>query len=144
MRMAVDLRLRHWAGVLLGSAGFWKALSAWVGLLVLAGAAFTLGGPVVLVLVIAIVVTVVAFARVGAPSHWSHWLVVTSLALGAISGWYVWWVAGVAMDAADSFTPEPPAAAWGGAGVVVFLSSGLLLILAAVIAVRREIRPSAS
>jgi MarR family transcriptional regulator, organic hydroperoxide resistance regulator len=87
-----------------------------------------------LILVGVVVVTVVAFARAGATSHWSHWLV------GPGVGCLLWWVAGVAIDAADSFTPVPSAAAWGGVGIVVFLARGLLLIGAAAIAVRREIQ----
>ncbi len=139
-RLSVDLRLRWWARVLLGGTGAAKALVAWTGLLALVAAAFVLGGIVVLLLAGVVVVLVVALARSGTPSDWSHWLVVIAISVGVCSGAFVWWAAGAKIDAADSFAAEPPAAAWGGAALLVFLASGVLLVVAAVVAVRRERR----
>jgi hypothetical protein len=47
-------------------------------------------------------------------------LLIASLVIGAVSATFVWWVAGVRIDAGDSFTEEPAAAALGGTALVVF------------------------
>lgn len=140
VRMAVDLRLRRWARVLLGGAGAARALTAWAGLLVLVAAAFMLGGIVLVFLAGVVLVLVVVLARAGTPSHWSHWLVVASVVLGAGSGAFSWWALGASVDAEDAFRPQPATTAWIGTGLLVFLASGILLIVAAVVAVRRESR----
>lgn len=137
-RMAVDLRLRWWARVLLGGAGASRAVTTWMGLLVLVVAAFLLGGIVLLFLAGVALVLGVVFALAGTPSHWSHWLVVASVVLGAGSGAFSWWALGASVDADDAFRPQPAATAWIGTDLLVFLASGLLLIVAAVVAVRRE------
>lgn len=48
---------------------------------------------------------------------------IVSLAISLVSAWFVWWVAGAVIDAADSFTTAPPITHWGGTAIIVFLIS---------------------
>jgi len=139
LRLAVDLRARHVGRLLLGGRGWRRATGAWLALLgglVVAGL-LPLGAVITLLVLLGLVVIL---ARAGAPSHWSHWLMVTSIVTGAASGAFVWWAAGVKIDAADAMTPEPAAAAWGGAALVLFALSALILVASAVVSATRERR----
>lgn len=138
-RLAVDLRARRLGGLLLGAHGRPAAVGAWVALV---GGLVVLGllpfGLVLVVLVLLALATVLA--RVGIPSHGTHWLLVTSIVVGAASATFVIWAARAKLAAADAGVPEPAATAWGGAAVVVFLCSGAALVASAVGAVTRERR----
>ncbi len=138
LRLAVGLRAQQIGRSFLGKAGVVRALGAWLILLGLLVLAVLLGGVMLLVAVLALAGFVVVLARVGTPSHVSHWLMVASIACGTVSGAFVWWVASVRIDAADAMGPEPAAAAWGGAALVVFALSAVTLVVSAVIATTRE------
>lgn len=140
LRVAIGLRARQIERVFLGRRGAAAAIGAWLGLLGLLVLADILGSLVVVVAVLVIVVLVGVMARAGTPSHVSHWLMVTSVALGSVSAAFVWWAAGAKIDAADAMTAEPGAAAWGGVALIVFAFSSVTLIASAVIAVARERR----
>jgi hypothetical protein len=68
--------------------------------------------------------------------HWSYSLLIASLAISAVSTAFVWWVLGLRIDAADSFSPEPAAASWGGVALAVLGLSVLGMIVAVVTAAR--------
>lgn len=139
-RLAVDLRTRHVGRLLLGGRGWRRAAGAWLALLgglVVAGLLLPLGAVITVLVLLGLVVIL---ARAGTPSHWSHWLMVVSIVTGVASGGFVWWAAGVKIDAADAMTPEPAAAAWGGAALVLFALSALMLVASAVVSATRERR----
>ena len=139
-RLAVDLRARYVGRLLLGGRGWLRAVGAWlalVGGLVVTGVLLPFGAVFFALILLGLVVVL---ARAGTPSHWSHWLMVASIVTGAASAAFVWWVAGVRIDAADAMTPEPPAAAWGGTALIVFLASGVALVASAVVSATRERR----
>jgi hypothetical protein len=136
--MALQLRLRHAGNLLLGKSGPWRALSAWVVLAAVAVLALLLGNIILLLGLIVAALAIVALTRAGVHSHWSHALLVASLIAGTVSAAFVWWVLGVRIDAADSFTQEPPAASWGGTALVVFALSAVGVVVSAVIAATRE------
>ncbi len=142
LKLARRLRARQLERLLLGGRGLGRAAVGWVGVAGLALAAFLVGNVVLLALVLTVVLLVVVFARAGAPSHWSHWLMVTSLVVGAAAAGFVWWVSGVRIDAADSGTPEPAIAAWGGLALIMAALSSIGLLVAAGAAVTRERRLS--
>lgn len=139
-RLAVRLRTRQVERVFLGLHGSVPALSAWLGLVALCVAAFLFGNAILLLAFLALLGLVVVFSRAGTPSHWSHWLMVLSIVTGAISAGFVWWVAGVKISVADSMTPEPAAAAWGGTALILFVLSGCALVVSALVAATRERR----
>jgi hypothetical protein len=137
-RMAVRLQGRRVEHALLGRRGIGVAVAAWVLLCALVIAALLFGGPVLLAVVVAFLLLSTALARAGAPSHWSHWLMIASVVTGIVSAAFVWWAAAAMVDAADALTPTPQAATWGGVGLMAFAASCVGLLGSAVMAVRRE------
>jgi hypothetical protein len=137
-RVAIGLRARQIERVFLWRRGAAAAFGAWLALLGLMVLAGILGGLVLLVAALVILVLIGVLARAGTPSHVSHWLMVTSVALGSVSAAFVWWAAGAKIDAADALTAEPAAAAWGGVALIICAVSLVTLIVSAVIAVTRE------
>jgi hypothetical protein len=137
-KMAFRLRSRQVERVFLGQRGAVAMGLAWAAVLVVLVAAFLLGNVLLLLAVLMLGMLALVFARAGAPSRWSHWLMVTSILTGAASAAFVWWVAGVTIDAADSMTREPPAAAWGGFALVMLGLSAVAFIASVVGAVVRE------
>jgi hypothetical protein len=77
-------------------------------------------------------------SHAGRPSHWSSWLMVAGGITVVASAAFVWWVAGLKIDAADAMTAEPPIAAWGGAALIVCAVSILGFLAATIIAATRE------
>lgn len=140
LKLAVGLRARQIERALVGGAGAPAAIGTWLALLGLLALAGILGGPVLSVAVLVSLGLAVILSRAGTPSHVSHWLMVTSIVFGVASAAFVWWVAGVKLDAADTMTPEPAAAAWGGAALIIFALSIVTLGVSAVIAATRERR----
>lgn len=138
MAMAVRLRLRQAGRTLLGGSGTGRAVLGW-GLVLLALSAASVIGSVVLVFAAVLLLgTVVALMQAGLPSRGSHRLMLVSGALTVLSSSYVWWVAGVRIDTADSGRAEPALAAWGGLGFVGMLVGFLGVIVSAAIAVTHE------
>jgi hypothetical protein len=138
MGMAVRLRVREIERLLLGGRGLVAAVLAWAVLLVVLVAAFLLGNVVLVGAVLLVGAVGVVLARAGTPSHWSHWLMVASVLVMATSVAFVWWVAGVKIEAADSGTPEPPIAAWGGTALLLLAASLVAFVGSAIFAARRE------
>ena len=77
-------------------------------------------------------------ARTGVQTHWSHLALLASLIVGAASAAFIWWTVGLSVDAADSFTPEPPVTHWTGTAVVLFALSALGVLVSGVIATVSE------
>ncbi|WP_028050799.1 hypothetical protein [Cellulomonas sp. URHD0024] len=140
VRLAVRLRMGQLGHVLVGRSGAGPALGLWGGLGALLVATSLIGGPFVVLSLVAVVAVVLILARTGTPSHWSHWLMVASVVVGVVAFGYVFWSVGAVVDAADDFRPEPAAAAYAGLGLVVMLLSAVGLIVSAVIAAHRERR----
>ena len=138
LSMAVRLRLRHTGRTLLGANGAGLAALAWVGLLAVLIAAFFIGSLVLVFAVLILGGVAVTLVQAGLPSRRSHRLMVVSVAIGALSFAYVWWVLGVTVDAADAGTPEPRLATWGGVGVVGVLLGVVGFIVASVVALVHE------
>lgn len=61
-----------------------------------------------------------------------RWVQIASLIIAFAAALFVWWVAGLKIEAADSFTTEPPITQWGGTAIVVFLFSMLTALGAGV------------
>jgi hypothetical protein len=139
-RMSTRLRSRNVERVLLGRFGAPRALGAWAVVVAVIGAALIFGGIVLLAAFAMLVALAVIFARAGAPSHWSHWLMVGSVVIGFASGAYFWWATGAVFDAEDAFRPAPPLAAWAGVGLIIFALCALTLLGSAVMASIREAR----
>lgn len=134
------LRMRQIERVLLGGRGVAAAGIAWAGLALAFVVTFLLGNVLVPVFLMVFAGVVVVLSRAGTPSRWSRWLMLVSMVAGVASAGFVWWAAGAKIDAADSFTPEPALAAWGGVGLIVFVVSFLGLAVSAAAAVARERR----
>jgi hypothetical protein len=77
-----------------------------------------------------------------ATQRWPIYLLILSLIVATASGGFVWWVAGVRIDAADSFTQEPAAASWGGAALITFGLSLVGAIVSAIIVARTTPPPT--
>jgi len=139
-RMSTRLRSRNVERLLLGRFGAPRALKAWAVVVAIVAVGWLLGGIVLLAAFAMLVALAVIFARAGAPSHWSHWLMVVSAVIGLGAGAYVWWSIGASVDADDAFRPEPPLAAWTGVGLIIFALCTLTLLGSAVTASVRETR----
>lgn len=139
-RMSTRLRSRHVERLLLGRLGAPRALKAWAVVAAVLAVGLILGGILLLAAFAMLVALAVIFARAGAPSHWSHWLMVVSVVIGFGAGAYVWWSIGATVDADDAFQPEPPLAAWTGVGLIIFALCALALLGSAVMASMREAR----
>jgi hypothetical protein len=140
MGLAVRLRLRDIGRILLGGRGVLPAAVAWLALVLMMIVAFVFGSFFVFLSALTVVMVVVAISRTGTPSRWSYWLMVFSLVTGVFSAGFVWWAAGVSIDAADNLTPEPALASWAGEALIMFVASFVGLIISAVVALTRERR----
>lgn len=136
--MAVRLRFRQAGKAMLGGHGARPAAAIWAVVAVVLVAAFLLGGPFGFLAVVVLGVVGAGIAVAGAPSHWSHWLMVVAVVVGLGAAGFAWWLTGAMIDAADARRPAPAAAEWGGASLIMVLASMLTFILAGVIAVTRE------
>lgn len=134
VRMATHLRVRQAGQLLLGRLGVVPAVVAWVLLAVVAVLSFLFGGIILLVGLVVTVAAVAVLARAGVQTHWSHFLLIASLIIGTASAAFAWWAVGLSIDAADSFTPEPPATHWTGTAIVLFLLSSVGVLVSAIIA----------
>lgn len=143
LRVARKRRLLQVGQVVLGRRGVGSAIAAWVVLLAMLGAAAMLGGVFLLGFLVFVVLAALAVVEAGSPTDWSHWTMVGSLLTGALAFAYVWWVAGVQINAADAMVPPPRAAAWGGLGLLVLLASFCGFVVSALYAARRAARKRA-
>jgi hypothetical protein len=139
-RMALTLRRRQLERLLLGGYGTAPTALTWLVVFVAVVVAFLLGGILVPLLLLFALVGAGVLARAGSPSHWIHWLTLASLAVGGGSFSFFWWALGASIDAADTYTPVPPLALWGGTALILFGISVVTMIISAVAAVTRERR----
>lgn len=136
VRMAIHLRVRQTGRLLLGQFGVVPAVVAWLLLAVFTALTLIFGGAILLAgLGVAVIVVL---ARTGVQTHWSHFVLLASLIVGAASAAFVWWTLGLSIDAADSFTPEPPITHWTGTALVLFVLSALGVLVSAIIATVTE------
>jgi lysylphosphatidylglycerol synthetase-like protein (DUF2156 family) len=77
-----------------------------------------------------VVCSLVATSRRRTTARWPRRVVISALLIGSVAFAYVWWVTGIAVDAADYGTPVPPAADWGGIALLVLACSGVALVVA--------------
>lgn len=74
-------------------------------------------------------------------SHWSHALMVVTVAIWVSAAGFVWWTLGLRLDAADAMRAEPTwITRWDGPILVIGLLALLATLLSAGIAVRRSSR----
>ncbi|QAY63943.1 hypothetical protein ET495_12710 [Xylanimonas allomyrinae] len=140
--MAVRLRIRQVEHAFTGGKGALVAAACWVGLALLGVAGLLFGQLPLLAFAAAVAVLATAFAHAGAPSHWSHWLMVASTVVGTCSAMFVWWVAGIRIqdEPVEPMPSEPAIAAWDGAALILLLVSIVGFLTATAIAVSRERR----
>lgn len=138
LAMAVRLRLRQVSNAFTGGKGAFVAIGCWAALVFLGILGLLFGQLPLLLFLAALVVLAIAFAHAGTPSHWSHWLMAASIALGTCSAAFVWWAMGANIEADDAMTSAPRAAAWDGAGILLMLASIVGFLAATIVAVSRE------
>ena len=134
VQMALHLRVRQVGQLLFGRLGIVRAVVAWLVLGAVGVLSALFGGIVLLAGLFVTAATVIVLARSGVPTHWSRVLLIASLLLGTVCAAFIWWATGAAIDAADSFTPAPPAVQWTGLAIVVFLLSGAGVLVSGIIA----------
>lgn len=137
-RVALRRRARWGGQALLGGRGIGAAVLLWIGIIALMALAFLGGGVFGVALVVALVLVVVGFMFAGRPSLLTFWLMAGSAVTGVCAAAYVWWVLGVQIDAADTFTPAPAAAGHGGVGLVVLGLSIVLFVVSAIVGYARR------
>jgi hypothetical protein len=128
------LRVRQAGQILLGRFGVAPAVIAWLLLVVVAAVASVFGGVISLAGLAVAAAVIVVLARTGAQTHWSQFVLVVSVTVGAASAAFVWWTIGLSVDAADSFTAEPLVTHWTGTALVLFVLSALGVLASAIIA----------
>lgn len=132
-RVALRRRAR-WAGqALLGAHGVGVSIGLWIGLAILVAVVLILGGIFWFVMLTALAVAAVVLSFAGRPSQTTFWIMAASTVIGVCAAAYVWWVLGVQIDAADSRTPVPAAAGFGGLGLITLASCIVIFIGSAVI-----------
>jgi hypothetical protein len=135
--IAWTLRRRQVERVLTGSAGAGSTVGAWLAITVLAVAAFVLGGPVLLLLLLVMATVGLVLLKAGSPSHWSHRLMVASVAIWLPCTGFVWWALGEQFDAADESRDPTGPAQWLGAGLLIGTAAFIGIVLSVIIAVSR-------
>ncbi|SDL58327.1 hypothetical protein SAMN04487916_1111 [Arthrobacter sp. ov407] len=138
VRMAIHLRVRQTGRLLLGQFGVVPAVVAWLLLAVVAALALIFGGVTLLAGLGVAAAVIAVLTRTGVQTHWSHFVLLASLIVGAASAAFVWWTLGLSIDAADSFTPEPPVTHWAGTALVLVVLSALGVLVTAIIATVTE------
>lgn len=134
----VHLRAHQAGHILLGRFGVAPAVIAWLLLVVVAAMSSVFGGVILLAGLAVAAALIVVLARTGVQTHWSHFVLVVSLIVGAASAAFFWWTLGLSIDAADSFSPEPPVTHWTGTALVLFVLSALGVLFSAITATVTE------
>lgn len=137
-RVALRRRARWGGQALLGGSGAGAAVLLWIAIIALLAVAFLGGGVFGAALVVALVLVVVGLMFAGRPSLLTYWLMAGSAGTGVCAAAYVWWVLGVQIDAADTFTPAPATAGHGGVGLVVLGLSIVLFVGSAIVGYLRR------
>ncbi len=125
-RVALRRRARWGGQALLGGSGIATAALLWIAVIAVMVLTF-LGGAVFGVALL------VALVFAGRPSLLTFRLLAGSAVTGVCAAAYVWWVLGVQIDAADTFTAAPAAAGYGGVGLVILGLSIVLFVVAAIV-----------
>lgn len=139
-KVAWELRRRQVERLLTGAAGAGRALTAWLGLAVVACAAFLFAGPALLTLIVILILVGAVLLKAGSPSHWSHRLLMASGVVWIACSGFVWWATGERINAADDMRPESRLAALGGPVFVAGLLAFIAMIACVLIAVKRANR----
>jgi hypothetical protein len=66
-----------------------------------------------------------------------RWVQIISLITAFVAAVFIWWTIGLSIDAADSFTSEPPVAHWTGTAIIIFVLSMLTVVGVEIVAVMR-------
>lgn len=138
--VAWTLRRRQAERALTGGSGVGGAVWAWSGIVVLGGAAFLLGGPVLVLMLLVGAGVLAVLGKAGSPTHWSHLLMLVSAAVWLVCTVYFWWAWGVAFEAEDAMRPVPAAARYDGAALLLGLVAFAGFVAAVVVAVVRARR----
>ena len=143
LRLAWRRRARQLGEIVTGGYGVPAAVGAFLVVAAVLGLAWLLGGFALILAIGVLAVAVVSAVMAGVPTNWTHWALIGSALVFAVSFGYVWWVAGVTIDADDTRTPVPAAAQYGGAGIIVCGVGVAGIIVSALVAVRhaRTLRP---
>jgi hypothetical protein len=67
-----------------------------------------------------------------------RWVQIVSLIIAFVAAVFIWWTIGLSIDAADSFTSEPPVAHWTGTAIIIFVLSMLTVVGVEIVAVLRS------